>query len=291
MRILEAPRARLKSLQRHIANSLLNCIPSHTSVHGFVRGRSAISYVQPHIGKQILLRMDLQDFFPSIEATRVFGLFRALGYPHAVTQTLTNLCTACCSEEKLDSIAKEHFRFASQRDHATRLRLLYCRKHLPQGAPTSPSLANLIAYQLDCRLNGLAKNVGLSYTRYADDLLFSGTKEFGRIAKSFSIRVASIAMDEGFQVQFRKTRIMRASTQQMAAGIVINKCTNISRFEYDKLKAILFNSVRNGPSTQNRNAVPDFQSHLLGKIEWVRQLNPTRGEKLQDMFRSIDWSR
>ena len=98
-------------------------------------------------------------------------------------------------------------------------------------------------------------------------------------------------MDEGFQVQFRKTRIMRASTQQMAAGIVINKCTNFSRCEYDKLKAILFNSIRSGPSTQNRNSVPDFQSHLQGKIEWVRQLNPARGEKLQDMFWSIDWSR
>ena len=172
-----------------------------------------------------------------------------------------------------------------------RLRLLYCRKHLPQGAPTSPALANLIAYRLDCRLSGLAANAGVSYTRYADDLLFSGAKDFGRFAKSFAIKVGSIAIDEGFQVQFRKTRIMRAATQQSAAGIVLNQGTNARRSEFDLLKAILFNCVRQGPSTQNRKCVSDFQSHLRGRINWVRQLNPARGEKLMAMFHSVDWSR
>ena len=235
--------------------------------------------------------MDLQDFFPSIDASRVFGLFRWLGYPHAVTQLLTDLCTSCCSEGKIELITAEHFRFQSNRESLERLRLLYCRKHLPQGAPTSPSLANLIAYRLDCRLSGLARSAGVIYTRYADDLLFSGPKDFGRNAKSFAIKVGSIALDEGFQVQFRKTRIMRAATQQSAAGIVINQGTNAKRSEFDLLKAILFNSVLKGPSTQNRDGLPDFQSHLRGRINWVHQLNPDRGEKLMAMFRAIDWSR
>ena len=291
LRILESPRLRLKAIQRSMANGLLQCIPCHTSAHGFVRGRSAISYVQPHMGKEVVLRMDLQDFFPSIDASRVFGLFRWLGYPYAVTQLLTDLCTSCCSEKKIELITAEQFRFQSNRESQERLRLLYCRKHLPQGAPTSPSLANLIAYRLDCRLSGLAKKTGVIYTRYADDLLFSGPKDFGRIAKSFAIKVGSIALDEGFRVQFRKTRIMRAATQQSAAGIVINQGTNAKRPEFDLLKAILFNSVLNGPSTQNREGVPDFQSHLQGRINWVHQLNPVRGEKLMAMFRAIDWSR
>ena len=290
LRILESPRARLKAIQRTIANRLLQCIPCHTSAHGFVRGRSAISYVQPHAGKEVVLRMDLQDFFPSIEASRVFGLFRCLGYPHSITQILTDLCTACCSEESIGAIFTEHYRFPPNRDPMERLRRFYCRKHLPQGAPTSPSLANLIAYRLDCRLSGLARNAEVSYTRYADDLLFSGLRDFGRIAKSFAIRVGSIALDEGFQVQHRKTRIMRAATQQIAAGIVINKITNIRRSEFDVLKAILFNCTRYGPSTQNRDALPDFQSRLRGRIDWVRQLNPARSEKLMEMFHAIDWS-
>ncbi len=290
MRILESPRARLKAIQRSIAVGLLRSIPCHSSVHGFVHGRSAISFVQPHVKKQVVLRMDLQDFFPCIEASRIFGLFRFLGYPHSVAQSLTNLCTASCSQEKIEAVTHEHFRFFSKSEALERLQLLYCRKHLPQGAPTSPSLANLIAYRLDCRLSGLAGNAGINYTRYADDLLFSGSKEFGRFAKSFAIRVGSIALDEGFQVQFRKTRFMKAATQQSAAGIVINQCTNVRRLDYDQLKAVLYNSVRFGPSTQNRNSLPDFQSHLRGKISWVCQLHPARGEKLMRLFQAIDWS-
>lgn len=291
LRILESPRVRLKAIQRSIASGLLKSIPCHTSAHGFVRGRSAISYVQSHVGKEVVLRMDLQDFFPSINASRVFGLFRWLGYPYAVTQLLTDLCTSCSTEEKIREISAEHFRFQSNREPLERLRLLYCRKHLPQGAPTSPSLANLIAFRLDCRLSGLAGNAGVNYTRYADDLLFSGSKDFCRFAKSFAIKVGSIAIDEGFQVQFRKTRIMRAAMQQSAAGIVLNQGTNAKRLEFDLLKAILFNSVRNGPSTQNREGVPDFQSHLRGRINWVHQLNSARGDKLMGMFLLIDWSR
>ena len=234
--------------------------------------------------------MDLQDFFPSIDASRVFGLFRSLGYPHAITQLLTNLCTATCSQEKLQLLISEKCRFQSNFDLERRLQQLYYRKHLPQGAPTSPSLANLIAYRLDCRLTGLAESAGIEYTRYADDLLFSGPENFGRTAKAFSVKVGSIALDEGFQVQFRKTRIMRAATQQRAAGIVFNKCTNLKRVDYDQLKAILHNCVRFGPSTQNRDGHADFQAHLRGRINWLRQLHRERGEKLFAIFQAIDWT-
>ena len=290
IRILESPRARLKSLQRTIVARLLNFIPVHSSAHGFVRGRSILSYAQPHCGKQVVLRMDLQDFFPSIDAARVFGLFRSLGYPHPVTQLLTNLCTACLSEDQIESVANEHLRFRPHSETVSLLRRIYCRKHLPQGAPSSPYLANLVAYNLDSRLAGLASNAGLSYTRYADDLLFSGDHAFGRFAKSFAIKVGSIVMDEGFQIQFRKTRIMRASTQQRVAGMVINRRTNICREEYDRLKAVLFNCARFGPAEQNRDSVPNFREHIRGRIHWVRQLHSIRGDKLMKIFLAIDWT-
>jgi RNA-directed DNA polymerase len=280
LRIVEAPRARLKALQRKIAFEILQSVPCHSAAHGFIRGRSALTFVGPHVGKSVVLRMDLQDFFPTIDASRVFGLFRSVGYPHVVTQLLTDLCTTVCNEEQLESLGSA----------MVKLRSLYCRKHLPQGAPTSPAIANLIAYSLDTRLSGLAKYAGVEYTRYADDLLFSGPERFSRFVRSFSIRVGSIAMDEGFQVQFRKTRIMRAATRQTAAGIVLNQCTNLKRVDYDRLKAILWNCVRFGPSSQNRNAHPEFQAHLRGRVNWIRQLHPVRGEKLASVFQSIDWS-
>jgi retron-type reverse transcriptase len=288
---VEAPKARLKAIQRKIATEILQTIPCHSAAHGFIRGRSALSYVQPHVGKPVLLRMDLQDFFPSIAASRIFGLFRSMGYPHAMTQLLTNLCTATCSEEKLRIVLPDGCRFQLNLDRWWQIRALYCRKHLPQGAPTSPALANLIAYRLDCRLAGLARSVGINYTRYADDLLFSGSEKFGRVAKALAIEVGSIAQEEGFQVQFRKTRIMRAATRQTAAGIILNRCTNLNRIEYDRLKAILFNCIRLGPSTQNRNQLADFEAHLRGRVNWVRQLHPARGEKLTALFSAIDWSK
>ncbi len=295
LRLLEAPKARLKAVQHRIASEILNAVPSHSAAHGFVRKRSAVSYVQPHVNQSIVLHMDLKDFFPSTSAARVFGLFRSLGYPYAVTHLLCNLCTAVTSTDALDNAAgalgAQLSPFSIQ-DHAARerLRSLYGRGHLPQGAPTSPALANLIAYRLDCRLTGLAASAGITYTRYADDLLFSGTRDFGHAVKSFAVQVAAIALDEGFDVNFRKSRVMRSSTRQFAAGIVLNQRTNIRRDEYDQLKATLHNCVKHGPAEQNRQSRPDYRMHLLGKINWVKQLNPARAEKLTKIFAEIDWS-
>ena len=294
LRLLEAPKAKLKLVQHRIATEILNSVPAHSASHGFVRKRSAITYVQPHTNKSVVLRMDLQDFFPTIADSRVFGLFRSLGYPHAVTQLLCNLCTTETSMDALHDAMLRMDALPSQfsvQQHAVneRLRSLYCRRHLPQGAPTSPALANLIAYRLDCRLSGLADSAGLAYTRYADDLLFSGEDEFGRTAKSFAAQVAAIALDEGFDVNFRKTRIMRRSTRQFAAGVVLNRHTNIQRDEYDQLKATLHNCVQGDPAVQNRDSHADFRMHLLGKINWVKQLNPARGIKLMKIFNEIVW--
>ena len=294
LRLLEAPKEKLKQVQHRIATEILNSVPAHAAAHGFVRKRSAVTYVQPHTNKSVLLRMDLQDFFPTITASRVFGLFRSLGYPHAVTQVLFNLCTAETSMDALHDAMVRMGDLPSQfsvQQHAAneRLRSLYCQRHLPQGAPTSPALANLIAYRLDCRLSGLAASARLAYTRYADDMLFSGEEEFGRTAKSLAAQVAAIALDEGFEVNFRKTRIMRRSTRQYAAGVVLNRRTNIRRDEYDQLKATLYNCVQGDPAAQNRDSHADFRMHLLGKINWVRQLNPARGAKLMKIFDEISW--
>ncbi len=169
------------------------------------------------------------------------------------------------------------------------LRSLYGAVHLPQGAPTSPTLSNLIAYRLDARLTGLADSLGLTYTRYADDLLFSGDRRLQRCSKSFIVQVAAIAMEEGFQIQFRKTRVLTKSGRQEVAGVVINQHPNISRPSYDKLKAMLHNCLRNGPVAENREQHPDFRSHLLGKISWVQQLNPDRGKRLLAIFQKIQW--
>jgi RNA-directed DNA polymerase len=282
---------RLKLVQSQINREILQRLPCHQSAHGFVPGRSPLTAVEPHVANAVVLRMDLRDFFPSINASRVFGLFRSLGYPYAVTQLLTNLCTSTRTLGELDAIESELRSTGTlNRQTMDEARRLYFQKHLPQGAPSSPALANLIAYRLDCRLSGVAQRLGLNYTRYADDLIFSGDRFLGRIANSFAIQVGAIAAEEGFRVQFRKTKIMRSGTRQLVTGIVINQRPNCSRIEYDQLKATLHNCARYGPSTQNLDKHAHFRAHLQGRINWVAHLNPTRGRKLRQIFETIAWS-
>jgi RNA-directed DNA polymerase len=139
------------------------------------------------------------------------------------------------------------------------------------------------------RLAGLARKAGAEYTRYADDLLFSGDGDFERSLERFRVFVLAILLDEGFSIRHRKTRVMRSGTRQSAAGVLINKRTNIAREDYDRLKAILHNCEKLGPDSQNRDHHPHFRAHLSGRIAYVRMVNHERGEKLQRLFDRIAW--
>lgn len=271
-RLLEMPKQRLKAIQRRILHDILNHIPPHDAAHGYRRGRSVASFVAPHAGRAIVLRFDLRDFFPSIRASRVHAFFAKAGYPRNVARLLTGLCTNVAPTDIVPAYE------------------VYGSPHLPQGAPTSPAVANLCAYRLDCRLAGLARKVGASYTRYADDLAFSGGEELERCARRFQVHACRIALEEGFEVHTRKSRFMRQGVRQQLAGVVLNVHPNVSRAEYDQLKAILCNCVRHGPQTQNREGHADFRGHLLGRIAYVGMLNPEHGAKLRDRFNRFSWT-
>jgi hypothetical protein len=281
-RLIEAPKAKLKAIQRRILHELLNQIPPHPVVHGFRPGRSILTHVTPHVGRRIVLHFDLRDFFPSVRRSRIHGLFRTAGYPGEVARLLTGLCT---SRVPLEVWEKR----PDPRDADAKLGDYLRGPHLPQGAPTSPALANLCAYGLDIRLNSLAQSLEASYTRYADDLAFSGDEQLERSARRFQVAVAVIAAEEGFDIHFQKTRFMRQGVCQQLGGIVVNERPNVRRAIYDDLKAILTNSMRHGPSTQNRSGHKDFRNHLLGRIAHVRMIHPQRGGKLRALFDSISW--
>ena len=123
--------------------------------------------------------------------------------------------------------------------------------------------SHLVAFQLDRRLAALAGKSGWEYTRYADDLAFSGSRSLAR--PPFLQLVEEIVRDEGFRIHPRKTRIMRESTRQKLTGLIINNKANIPRRQFDELKAILTNCLRSDPQSQNREARPDFRSHLAGR--------------------------
>jgi len=282
VRLIEIPKLRRKQMQQKILREILDRVPSHESVHGFRKGRSITTFAAPHVGQGVVLRMDLQDFFPSFSAARVRALFRTAGYPEPVADLLAGIC--------LNAAPRGLWKYASlgpERLHEARR--LYARPHLPQGTPTSPALANCLSYRMDCRLTGLARAAGATYTRYADDLAFSGGKDFVRGADRFSIHVAAILQEEGLAVHHRKTRIMRHGVRQCLAGTVVNERLNIPRADYDLLKAILTNCLRHGAASQNREGHPAFRSHLEGKISYVHMVNRAKGVRLRSLFDRIDW--
>jgi hypothetical protein len=285
VRLLEAPKPRLKSLQRRVLRSILDRIPAHDAAHGFCAGRSIKSFALSHTGRNVVLRMDLKDFFPSICVARVVAIFITAGYPEAVARLLAGLCTNTAPLALWDDAPD-----AVQGRRGWPIQSLYGQPHLPQGAPTSPALANLCAFRLDCRLATLARHAGATYSRYADDLAFSGGADFSRCVRRFHVRVAAIAFEEGFRFHPRKTRIMHAGVRQQLAGVVVNQHTNVARLEYDRLKAIVCNCLRHGPNGQNRDGHHDFRAHLAGRIAHVVMLNPQRGQKLRALFEKINWS-
>ena len=281
-RLIESPKAILKSVQQIILRDILNRIPVHESAHGFCNGRDVLTFVQGHSRKEFCLRMDLRDFFPSVSGSRTHGIFRRAGFQRNIATILARLCTTQTHRDEMVG-------GAAGRTGSCRVSRLYLPAHLPQGSPTSPALANLAAFQLDCRLQGLADSMGIKYSRYADDLLFSGDRALARYARQLSITVGSIALEEGFEANFRKTRFQHCSQRQTATGIVFNEKPNICRKEYDRLKALLFNCVKQGPISQNRKGHPHFQQHLKGRIDWVERLHPNRAAKLRAIFEQIHW--
>lgn len=284
VRLIEAPKQRLKAIQKKILVDILDHIPLHPAAHGFRKSCSIRSFAAPHVGQSVVVRMDLHDFFPSVRGGRVQAMFRMAGYPEPVATLLGGLCTNAAPRNlwTTRSADLDPLKVSDARS-------LYACAHLPQGAPGSPALANICAYRVDCRLTRLAESAGAVYTRYADDLGFSGGKEFERGVERFVIRAAAILMEEGFTVHHRKTRIMRQGVRQYLAGLVTNDRINVVREDFDRLKATLTNCVRHGAESQNYDGHAAFRLHLEGRVGFVETVNPAKGVRLRRILEKIRW--
>jgi RNA-directed DNA polymerase len=282
LRLLEMPKVELKKAQRAVLEGLLQHVPVHEAAHGFTQGRSVLSHAAAHVGQAVVIRFDLQDFFGSVTAAGVWAVWRTLGYPEGVARSLTALCTHRTAGMVVQRLRDDGGLewMGAKRLHAA---------HLPQGAPTSPALANLCAFRLDLRLEGIAWVFGATYTRYADDLVFSGPSTLRSQFRSLFAWVAAIAADEGFTLHPDKTRCLPKHVQQRVTGIVVNTRPNVPREDFDRLKACLHQCIHQGPASQNLSGMADFRLHLLGRISWVAQLNPARATRLERLFEQIAW--
>ena len=261
-----APNWQLKNVQQNILIKILERVPVHDCAHGFVTGRSIVTNAEPHVGCQLVLKFDLQDFFPTITYGRVIGLFSSLGYygntarfardddSHNVAATLARLCV-----------------YAHDPSY-------WMTSYCPQGAPTSPAISNLVCRGLDARCAGLVKAMGGNYTRYADDLTFSFPSKDINIGR-FRWWVDQICQQEGFYVNHQKFRLMRASRRQSVTGIVVNDCLRIPRQQRRKLRAILHDAETNGLQSAARGR-QGFIRWLRGYVAYLNMVHPDEGAEM-----------
>jgi len=264
-RRIAAPRAPLRKVQRIILRQILDRIPAHDACHGFVAGRSTVTNARPHQQAALVLKLDLKDFFPTVHYRRVRGLFEQLGYATPVAGVLAGLTT-----------------------HRPRLadgRVLWPGV-LPQGAPTSPALANLVCRRLDHRLTQLAGKYGAIYTRYADDLTFSfRTMPEVRVGRLLWW-IDGICQQEGFVERPDKRRILRNKHQQRVTGLVVNAGVKVPRADRRRFRAILANCQRNGVAAEARGR-PDFAAYLAGYAAYVAMVDPVLGQRWRDQVAAL----
>lgn len=281
-RLLESPTPLLRAVLRRLLDRVLAPVPVHPAAHGFVPGRSALTHARQHAGADVVVCLDLRHFFAAVTAARAAGVFAMLGYPEAVVAALTGLVTHRTPVAVLG-------RMPAGGDSSSRqlLRARLRTPHLPQGVPTSPALANLVCHVLDARLAGWAAAAGARYSRYADDLAFSGAD--GLATPRLVRAVTTIVAKEGFTVHRTKTRVQRSSGRQLVTGLVVNQALGVPRPVEDRLRAVLHDAVRHGPEIANRSGHPDFRTHLEGRVGWVEQVNPVRGRRLRRQLDGVVW--
>jgi RNA-directed DNA polymerase len=269
-RLISAPMPRLKKVQYWILENILNKIPLHGAAHGFVPSRSIVSNAQPHIKKDIVINLDIKDFFPSVSFKRVKAIFQKLGYSEKIAVLLALICTEANTEE-VEIDGKKYFVQKGNR-------------FLPQGAPTSPELTNILCYRMDKRLTGLAAKMNCTYTRYADDITFSSNKSLS--AQQAVWRIKRVVQDEGFELHPDKTRVMRAAAKQEVTGLVVNKKLNSDRNKYRKLRAVL-HQIKHKGADSIKWGNSDLSGSILGYINFIKMTNPERANKLHQSYISL----
>lgn len=277
-RLISAPMPRLKRAQYWVLDNILGKVPAHDAAHGFLAGRSIVSNAAPHAGHDVVINLDVKDFFPSIAFGRIKGVFRHLGYGEAMATLLALLC----SENRAQAWQVDGEKLFVGGKARERV--------LPQGAPTSPMLTNLLCRRLDRRLLGLARQLGFVYTRYADDLTFSASGEAARdnVGRLLG-RVRWILRDEGFTPHPDKERVMRKGRRQEVTGLVVNADKpGVSRETRRRLRAALHRATQASAGKpahwQGQAAQP---SQLLGLAQFVYQVDPVQGGPLLGQARQL----
>jgi retron-type reverse transcriptase len=253
IRTLYKPSIPLKKVQRLILKRILQCLPVHTIINSYRKKRDTLYNAKLHAGHDYLLTFDIEDFFPSVQPQRVYPVFKRYNCSDEVASLLTLLTT-----------------FQDQ---------------LPQGAPTSPALANLVLNSLASRISNLCSRYRLTTSIYGDDTAVSGPP---RVQKFQNLLIA-ITEQEGFKVNEKKISHQPAWRRQVVTGIVVNHQPNVPKKYYRKVRETIYKCLSMGPESQFGKDLEYGKMSLRGKINFIRRLNQVKAEKLTAKYEQIDF--
>lgn len=258
VRVIEAPSDTLKKYQLWIKESILDKFKVSDYAKGFKKNCSILDNAQCHVGQELVLNIDLKDFFPSIKYSKVFKIFVYIGYTNEVAHLLTRLCT---------------------------------NRHnvLPQGSPASPIISNIVTLKLDKRLSALAASFGCNYSRYADDITFSGK----RYIKNILPIVERIIIEEGYSINTNKVRLQYSFQRQEVTGLIVNDKVNISHEIEDEIDNAIYFCKKYGVDDHLKkiNCTRAFyKEHLYGIAYFIKMIDTEKGNKYLEKLNSIIWS-
>jgi RNA-directed DNA polymerase len=257
-RPIDSPTPALMSVQSWIKEEITSRFHVHPTCHGFVPGRSIISNASPHVGQSAILKLDIVDFFGTVSRRSVYRLFRRIGYSKQMANLLATLTTF----------------------HGS----------LPQGAPTSPELANIAAFRLDLRLSGFCKRRKIHYTRYADDLTFSGQAV---IARSSKRTIEAIMRAEFFTPHESKARYLLPSERQAVTGIVVNEKANWPRDRRRWLRQEVYFLHKFGVVEHLRRrevSASRYKEFIYGHVYALNAVRPDEAARLLAQLDQVSWA-
>lgn len=263
MRSIAAPKPLLKNAQRKILDDILCKIEICSNAHGFIKGKSVVTSADNHVkSPDLLINIDLEDFFNTITFERVRGMFKGFGYSGYVSSMLAMICTYC---EVMEIEIKGEKKFVKTSDRI-----------LPQGSPASPMITNILCRRLDKRINGLASKYEFAYTRYADDMSFSLKEENNKLEVGhFFGCLMKIVKEEGFNINPKKTKFLRKNNRQCITGIVINNdMIGVPKKWIKTLRAIIYNA--NKLKEQGQQVPQNTVNEIKGMISWLKSVNEER---------------
>jgi len=252
-RTIYIPKNPLKKIQRTILKNILKFeFPIY--VTGGIKGRSIVDNAKPHMGQKWLLCLDLQDFFPSIHFTKIHNCFISLNCSPKIAKALTHFTT---------------YKF-----------------QLPQGVPTSTTIANMVLYSLDKRVFNLCKYGGFKYSRFVDDITISGPKN----PKYLLDKCKKIVTQEGFKINLSKVKITPPGKKKLVTGIVVDgERLKPSQKELNKIKEALDRLSSKDFSMFSEEDPSTLKKKIRGHISFIKSFNHSSANRLEQKFKKIYW--